>query len=69
MTDTEELTKLIRESGLKKGFIAEKLGLTTYGLQKKVENKNAFKAEEIKLICQILNITSLQTKEKIFFAE
>lgn len=69
MTDTEKLIRAIKVSGLKKGFIASKLGITTYGFQKKVENKSQFKAEEIGILCDLLNITSLKEKEKIFFAE
>lgn len=69
MTDTKELSRLIKESGLKKGFIAQKLGITTYGFQKKIENRNHFKAYEIKILCDILKITSLREKERIFFAE
>ena len=69
MTDTQELLRIIEESGLKKGFIAAKLGLTTYGFQKKVENKTQFKAEEIKKLCEILGITSLKKREEIFFVE
>jgi len=69
MTNTQELLKIIEESGLKKGFIAAKLGLTTYGFQKKVENKTQFKAEEIKKLCEILGITSLRKREEIFFVE
>lgn len=68
MTDTKELLKIIDESGLRKGYIAQKLGLTTYGFQKKVENKSQFKAGEIKMLCDILNITSLELKDRIFFA-
>ena len=69
MTNTAELLKLIEDSGLKKGYIASELGLTTYGFQKKVENRTQFKAEEIKILCEILNIKSLRKKEEIFFAE
>lgn len=69
MTDTQELLKIVKKSGLRKGFIAGKLGLTTYGFQKKVENRSQFKAEEIKILCEVLKITSLKEKEKIFFAE
>lgn len=69
MTNTDKLVQIIKESGLKKGFIASKLGLTTYGLQKKIENKTQFKAEEIKKMCIILNISSLKEKEEIFFVE
>ena len=59
MTDTEILLDVIKQSGLRKGFIASKLGITTYGFQKKVENRSQFKAEEIKILCELLNITSL----------
>lgn len=69
VTDTQELLKIIRESGLKKGYLASLLGITTYGFQKKVENRNQFKAEEIKILCNALKITSLKEREKIFFAE
>ena len=69
MTNTVELLKLIEDSGLKKGYIASELGLTTYGFQKKVEDRTQFKAEEIKILCEILNIKSLRKKEEIFFAE
>ena len=68
MTDTALLTEKINESGLKKSFIASKLGITVYGFQKKVKNENQFKAEEIKVLCSILNISSLKEKEAIFFA-
>ena len=69
LTDTKELQKIIELSGLRKGFIASKLGITTFALQKKVENRSQFKAEEIKILCDLLNITSLKEKERIFFAE
>lgn len=68
VTDTKELLKVIEKSGLRKGFIAEKLGITTYGFQKKVENKTQFKAGEIKILCDLLSIESLEEKERIFFA-
>ena len=38
MTNTKLLNEKIVESGLKRKFIAEKLGLSTYGLQRKIEN-------------------------------
>ena len=69
MTDTQALLILIEHSGLKKGYIAKRLGLTTFGLQKKIENKSQFKAEEIKILCDVLEIKSLKDKERIFFAK
>ena len=69
MTNTEELKRIIEESGLRKGFIAKQLGLTTYGFKRKVENESQFKAEEIQKLCEVLNITSLKKKDDIFFNE
>ena len=69
VTNTQELLNVIEKSGLKKGYLAACLGITTYGFQKKVENKSQFKAEEIQILCNVLKITSLREKEKIFFAE
>lgn len=69
MTDTEELNRVIRESGLTKSYIADKLGITLFGFQKKRDNKSQFTAEEIKILCNVLKITSLKEKERIFFAE
>ncbi len=67
MTNTEKLKSLINERGLKQGFIAEKLGITSYGFAKKVNNETEFKASEIQKLCEILQITSLREKEAIFF--
>ena len=69
MTDTELLMRKIDESGLKRAFIAKKLGLSPYGLSKKINNENEFKGSEIKLLCRLLNIKTLTEKEAIFFAE
>lgn len=69
MTNTIKLKSLIEESGFRKKFIAEQIGITTYGLQKKVENKSQFKAWEIKKMCGVLGINSLEEREEIFFAE
>lgn len=69
MTNTVLLNQLIKESGLKKKYIAEQLGITGYGLQKKIENQTEFKSSEIATICNLLNITSLKLKESIFFAD
>lgn len=69
MTNTALLKEVIEKSGLKRAYIASQLGLSVFGLQKKIENTNQFKAEEIKILCKVLNITSLREKELIFFAD
>lgn len=69
MTDTKLLEKLIIEKGLKLKAVAEFLGLSTYGLRLKMQNKNEFKTSEVAALCEFLGITELTEKEKIFFAD
>ena len=69
MTDSAKLREIILNSGIKYKTIAEKLGISSYALQLKIDNKNEFKSSEIKVLCEILGITSLKMKESIFFAD
>lgn len=68
MTDTKELERLIEDSGLKKNYIAKTIGLSRQGLANKIQNRSPFTSTEIKRLCELLNITSLKDKERIFFA-
>lgn len=68
VTNTKELNRLIHESGLTKSYIADNLGISLYSFQLKRENKSQFTAEQIKILCELLNIKSLKEKERIFFA-
>lgn len=69
MTDSVLLRNIIDANGYKLKFVAEYLGLSTYGLQLKIDNKHEFKTSEITALCDLLKITSLKMKEKIFFKE
>ena len=69
ITNTTKLKKLIDESGLKYKSIAKSMGLTYYGLQKKINNITEFKASEILSLCKILNINNSKEKDEIFFAK
>lgn len=68
MTNTAALADKIKKSGLKRGYIADKLGLSYHWLDQKIKNKVAFKAFEIQILCEILDITDLEEKDAIFFA-
>lgn len=68
MTNTEELRKIIKNSGLKLEYIAEQLGITRFSLSKKIENITEFKTSEVQKMCEVLQITDPKTKEAIFFA-
>lgn len=67
MTDSERLLNDIQDKGLKRKFIAEKLGISQYQLSKKINNIVEFKASEIKLICGILGYKN-EEMISIFFA-
>ena len=68
MTNKELLEKAIKDSGLKKSFIAEKIGLTPAGFYNCLNNRAEFKASQISILCDLLGIEDLKDKEAIFFA-
>lgn len=69
MTNTTLLRSIIKESGIKYVCIAEKLGISRYALSLKIDNKNEFKAGEIKKLCELLGIDSAEQMESIFFTK
>ena len=69
MTNSELLKKIIDESGLKVGFIADFVGISRQLLWKKINNLTPFNQYEIDRMCDVLKITSLRQKESVFFAK
>ena len=68
MTDTAKLERIIKNSGYKYGFIAEKIGISYQALRNKLNNKSEFLPTEIEALCKLLGITELKEKNDIFFA-
>ena len=68
MTNTKLLEQLIEESGLKKKYLAEKIGLTPAGFRNCITNKAEFRASHIAILCEELGIVEPEQKEAIFFA-
>ena len=68
MTNTKLLEKVINESGYKKSFLAEKLKITPYALALKIRNETEFKASQIDIMCQLLDI-DVDARMNIFFAQ
>lgn len=66
MTNTSLLRKKIDESGYKLRFIASKLGITYQGFLKKINNETEFKASEMQILRELLNLTDAEF-EQIFF--
>ena len=68
MTNTEELKKAIKKSGMKIGAILEMMNMRNYStLKDKIENRREFTASEIMMLCDILRLNK-DEMEKIFFA-
>lgn len=68
MTNSKRLRELIEKRGLKLKYVAEYLGLSSYGLSLKIDNKQEFKTSEVAALCELLKIKSLEQKEAIFFS-
>lgn len=62
------LISLIERSGLKKSYIADKVGFSRTTFCKKINNKVPFNQYEIERLCEILKISDLKVKEAVFFA-
>lgn len=67
MTDVELLKAKIEDSGLKRNYIAEQLGITPQGFYLKTSGKNEFTASEIQKLCVLLKITAQKDIKAIFF--
>lgn len=68
MTDTVKLKQYIAASGLKQEYIAQQLGLSSYGFARKRDNVSEFLPSEIDKLCELLRINSLDERFAIFFA-
>lgn len=66
MTDTELLREKIKQSGYKIQFIAKKLGISYQGLLNKINNRSEFRAKEIQVLHDLLNLTE-DERVAIFF--
>ena len=67
MTNTALFRETVDKRGLKYQFLADCIGITPYGLHKKIENLSEFKASEIVALCEALQLDRNE-REQIFFA-
>lgn len=68
MTNTKELSLIIKNSGLKKRYIAEKMGICLSTFSRKINNKAEFNTTQISLLCEMLNIND-EKRNEIFFTK
>ncbi len=69
MTNTVLLKQLIKASGLKLSFIAEKLGISRQALSKKINGLVQFTGPEIKIMCELLKLRTWAKIQPVFFAD
>ena len=62
----EKLKEIIRQSGLKKAFIAESLGITDGSLRNKLSGRTNFTWREIQVLARILHL-SAEICDSLFF--
>ena len=67
MTNTKLILQYIHNSGLKKGKIAETLGITMFTLKRKINNQAEFKQSEIQKLCELLGIKDNEDRNRVFF--
>jgi plasmid maintenance system antidote protein VapI len=68
MTNIELLEEKIKLSGKKKGYLAERLGISRAGFRNLCRGKSQFRTEQVKILCEELNIVDAEEKLIIFFA-
>ncbi len=61
------LKQKIEASGLKQNFLASRMNLSGYGLQRKIDGMSEFKASEIVMISQLLSLQNSE-RDEIFFS-
>lgn len=55
--NTKLLQQKIKDSGLKMGSIAEKLGRSRQALSGKIQGKTEFLPSEIRILCELLHLS------------
>ena len=68
MVNTPLLEEKIEQSGLRVGFIIEKLGLSRNGFDKKKKGRTPFRIAEIYVLCDLLKLSD-EDKSDIFFPD
>lgn len=66
MTNTVLFRETVAKSGMKYKHLAQSIGITPFGLQKKIDNRSEFKASEIYKLSDVLNLSEFD-RNAIFF--
>lgn len=66
MGNPQYLEKVINNSGKKKGYLAERIGVTRQTFTKKCKDPSSFTNLQVSILCDELSITRLTDRVKIF---
>lgn len=66
MGNPQYLEEVIDNSGKKKGYLAEKIGVTRQTFTKKCKDPSSFTNLQATILCDELGITKLSDRQKIF---
>ena len=67
MVNTELLEQKIKESGKKKGFLAERCKLSRQGFNNCKNNLAKFTYEQVRILCLELGITDPEEEQAVFY--
>ena len=67
MVNTEMLNLLIDSSGLKREYIARRIGISRQALYSKINNVTDFTISEVVVLCEVLGIKKPSDRNRIFF--
>ena len=56
MVNTIKLSDLLKESGLKNGYISRRLNISCNSLANKINNRTEFKASELAALRELMNL-------------
>ena len=63
MADVERLKERIKASGIKKSYLAERMGITYQGYVKKENGNSQFLASEIAILKDVLRLTNKEVTD------
>ena len=66
MGNPQYLEECIVASGKKKGYLADRIGITRQTFAKKCKNPSSFTNLQANILCEELNVTKLSDRQKIF---
>lgn len=67
MVNTVLLNELIDASGLKREYIAQRVGISRQALYSKIQGESQFTVKEVAILSEVLGIKRLSDRDRVFF--